>query len=205
MSLKKLVRKTPWGERTIRIIPAGHPFRSVKLNPFPMPFCSYGFATKWLDPFDWNIFTWLCVLLVIPALIICVVVCALTGVTKPSITLSLIAFFGIWMGVIGTGCDIGAALGEFLRDVRNHLDVDDLQPVYGLSPSQLMDMCQQRVSILAVRLEEIEPRTIPVDKERVQAKARFDGAFYFFRKHNLIPDTSMGYYFTPRQPKAKRT
>jgi len=204
MSLRSLVRATRWGQHTIRVVPVGHPFRSVKLKPFPMPFCSYSFATKWLDPFDWGIFTWLCVLLFSSALIICVVVCVLAGVTKLSIILPLIAFFGTWMAVIGTGCDINAALGEFLGDVRNHLGVDDLQPVYGLSPSQLMDVCQQRVSVLAAKLEEIEPFTTPADKENQLARQRVFAAFYFFREHNLISDKDLGYYFTPRPPKVKK-
>lgn len=201
MSLRNFVRRSRLAKRDLQNVPSDHPFRSVKLEPFPMPFCSYSFATKWLDPFDWRAFTGFVALFFL-LLIVAMLTILAVGIRDVRVFIPMFALFGVSMFVILTANDISAALHEFLDDIRFHLDVDDIVGVYKLSPSQLEDKCLKRLSVLATELEEIEKRTMPLDKERVDAKYKVEEAYAFFTKHGFMKPIPWQRFFT--QPKTQK-
>jgi uncharacterized MnhB-related membrane protein len=201
MSLRSFVRRSRFAKRDLQNVPADHPFRSVKLEPFPMPFCSYNFATKWLDPFDWRAFT-MFVIMFFLLMIVAMLTILAVGIRDVWVWVPMFALLAVSMFVILTANDISAALHEFLDDIRHHLDVDDIREVYKLSPSQLEDKCLKRLIVLAVDLEEIEKRTMPLDRERVDAKYKVEEAFAFFTKHGFMKPVPWQRFFT--QPKIQK-
>jgi hypothetical protein len=75
---------------------------------------------------------------------------------------------------------------RFFNLLRLHLDVKDLEPVIALSPSEFDDLCIKRLQALAVELEEVEKRTKPFGKERLDARNKFKNAFDFFKDQGFI-------------------
>ena len=205
--MQSLIRKSRPGREFMKLVPPGHHFRRMEFGgQRHIPDRVF----KLLDPFDWAcLYILLPVVSFIPLAGTCVV---MTWVLlSPGSVWKVLWFF---LGLIVTGIfasfadladQMRKSISGLLSGLRSHLDIDDLTLVMGLSPSELTDLCQGRMRVLAIVLEEVEARTTPDDEERAEPKRRAVSAFNFFRKYDLIPDTSMGRYFTPRPPKIKRT
>lgn len=200
MSLRNLIRGSRSGKRLMNRVHHDHQFRKVKLVPCPGIF-HYDMATKWLDPFDWEIlrsFLWVVFLVWIIAMGLLYVF----GVRSPAVFAPMFAFFCILFYLLTIAGDTVSALSDFLHDVRYHLGVDNLLAIYRLSPSQLEDTCLKRLRVLATELEKIEKRTMPLDDERSKARLKVEQAHAFFTEYGLIKDTPWQRFFS--QPEKKK-
>ncbi len=100
--------------------------------------------------------------------------------------------------VCGYACFMFRNLAKEYQDgFRGHMAIEDLRPLITLTPSQLENLCLQRLHVLAdevMRAQDEHPRE-PFASARQETQSKFSRAYWFFVERKCMKSTSWKRFF----------